>query len=103
LETDRGEIGGARRLAHEPARPASPTASHQDIPGRSPGSRVNEKIPEAAPSQVEKTQWRVAVSLLAYRCGGSAGIAIPEAGSRTGFPFNPSGETPSGHPKLAAL
>ena len=55
--------------------------------GRSPGLRV-EALSLRPHLPVLTAQWSVAVSVLAYRCVGSAGIAFLSR-MLTGFPFHP--------------
>jgi hypothetical protein len=52
--------------------------------GRSPGLRVRKIL--ALPPSRAKTQWHSSNAALAYRCGGSSGIA--SWGTRTAFPFH---------------
>jgi hypothetical protein len=74
------------------AQPSRPTPhlgpSHPSgCRGRSPGLRVDLSLRPHVPVLVH-AQWSNAVSALAYRCVGSAGIASAKR-MRTGFPFHP--------------
>jgi hypothetical protein len=95
----RGDKAGAGNDG--PGAPASLSAMPLQHPsGRSPGSQAG-VYPGAAPSRAV-VQWRSAAPLLAYRCGGSAGIALKSIPERTGFPFHPVGRrSPPGHLKPA--
>ena len=92
---------GARAGNDGPGAPASPSAMPLQHPsGRSPGSQAG-RDPGAAPSHAV-AQWRSAAPLLAYRCGGSAGIARgSNPRSAPASRFIPSDEGPPGHLKPA--
>src|SRR5690606_6143104 len=68
-----------------------PSARRTAVEMRQAGLRACERnpwgFPNTAPSHAG-AQWPTAVSRLAYRCGGSAGIATVRAW-RTGFPVSP--------------
>ena len=55
------------------------------VTGRSPDSRV--ALADTAPSHAMHSG-SLAISLLVYRCGGSAGFDLNDS-DRTGFPFHP--------------
>jgi hypothetical protein len=83
-----------------PGAPASPSANAIATPsGRSPGSQAG-RDPGAAPSRAV-AQWRSAAPLLAYRCGGSAGIDGIDPRSAPASRFIPSDEGPPAHLKRA--
>lgn len=94
-----GGGGQAGIEIYGPGAPASPSAMPLQHPsGRSPGSQAG-VYPGAAPSRAV-AQWRSAAPLLAYRCGGSAGIALGlDPRSAPASRFIPSDEGPLGHLK----
>jgi hypothetical protein len=96
-----GGGGQAGIEMYGPGAPASPSAMPLQHPsGRSPGSQAG-VYPGAAPSRAI-AQWRSAAPLLAYRCGGSAGIACGIKPRRApASRFIPSDEGPPGHLKPA--
>jgi len=69
------------------------TFAHRDryeISGRSPDSRV--ALADTVPSHAMHSGC-LTVSLLVYRCGGSAGLETDYYLNRTGFPFHPDEKT----------
>gem|GEM_PF-5553993 len=68
------------------ARP--PRVCDVSLSGRSPGLRGAWRMPARVPSHIAYRH-SGSDSSLAYRCGGSAGLAQTSMSARTGFPFHP--------------
>src|SRR5690606_38048102 len=84
----KGRVEGTR--ATPP--PRRPPRRNQSAPWPVSGLASGSRLPGAAPSRAVHSgclERRVAAPCLAYRCGGSAGMAA--RGGVTGFPFQPAG------------
>jgi len=102
-ETHRNGYDG-RNTAERTHAPQAAHRSHRSSgqrPMRQAGLRAHEGIC-AIRLPVPKAQWLYGSLRLAYRCGGSAGIADRECGCAPDFPFPPLQRTLRGAPEASA-